>query len=101
MPTVGINPTAPTVQGADWSGLWLRTQRSLVTALDLARILVFDAVILVMGNGLVHLTTKWIDADDGFVKASLRLSHGLFLLLYFILVCAHVIEFFKGQRRKP
>lgn len=99
---MAIDPPAeaPLVGKADWSGVWLRTQRSCVTTLDLARILLFDAIILVLGNGVIYLTAKGVPAsDNGFLGVAQKLSHGLFLLLYFILACFHVVEFLKEQRR--
>ena len=91
--------SAQTSTKADWSGLWLRTQRRCVTTLDIACILFFDSIILALGNGVVYLTTLFSRAsDDDFLKVAQKLSHGLFLLLYFIVVCFHVIEFFKEQR---
>jgi hypothetical protein len=70
-----------------------------VTTLDLLRILLFDAVILALGNGLVQLTSKFFDSGDRFFQVASTMSHGLFLLLYFIVVLFHVVEFLREQRR--
>jgi len=83
----------------DWSGLWMRMQRSCVTTLDLLRILLFDAIILVFGNGLVQLTSRFVAQGDKFFDIALKLSHGLFLLLYIIIVTFHIVEFIQEQRR--
>jgi len=92
-------PTKPEGPKADWRGLWLRTQRSCITTLDLLRILIFDAIILLVGNGLVQLTSRLGVASDGFFQVALKLSHGLFLLLYVIIVTFHIVEFIQEQRR--
>jgi len=84
---------------ADWRGLWFRMQRSCVTTLDLLRILLFDAIILLFGNGLVQLTSRFAVEGDKFFHIALKLSHGLFLLLYGIVVTFHIVEFVKEQRR--
>jgi hypothetical protein len=92
-------PSKPEQPHPDWRGLWLRIQRSCVTTLDLFRIMFFDAVILILGNGIVQLTAKFVTENDGFFRVASRLSQGLFLLLYVIVVTFHIVEFFQEQRR--
>jgi len=82
----------------EWAGLWLRIQRSLITALDFSRILVFDAVILMIGYGVTHVTARWTDKRDDLFVVAVKLSHGLFLLLYVVVVVFHIVEFIKDQR---
>jgi hypothetical protein len=96
------NPSAeaPVVAKPDWSGLWLRTQRSCVTTLDLVRILLFDAIILLVGKGILYATDRWAGANDGFFKVAHQVSHGLFLLLYVIVAGFHVVEFLIDQRAR-
>ena len=91
-------PLPDTSQQPDWKGLWLRTQRSAVTTLDIARILGFDGIILLMGNGIVSFVGKVVDSKDGFFALAEQLSHGLFLLLYGVTVAVHVVEFIREQR---
>jgi hypothetical protein len=92
-------PTKSDAAKPDWRGLWFRTQRRCVTTLDLLEILLFDAIILVFGNGLVHLTSKFIVVGDDVFQVALKLSHGLFLLLYVIVVTFHIVEFVQEHRR--
>jgi hypothetical protein len=100
-PTVQAAPSEPLrEEKPDWSGLWIRTQRSCVTTLDLARILLFDAIILFIGKAILYATDKWIQANDQFFKVAHQLSHGLFLLLYVTVAGFHVIEFIWDQRRR-
>ena len=101
-PTVQAAPSTEPLhqEKPDWSGLWTRTQRSCVTTLDLARILLFDAIILLIGKAILYATDKWMQANDEFFKVAHRLSHGLFLLLYVIVAGFHVIEFILDQRRR-
>ena len=68
-------------------------------ALDVARILVCDAVILFLGNGLVHLAGTYIKDVDGFFALTVSLSHGLFALLYVVVAYIHVFELVRETRR--
>jgi hypothetical protein len=85
----------------EWAGLWVRTQRSCITALDLARILACDAVILLFGKIATHFTAKWADGNDQFYAVAHTLSQGLFLLLYFVVACFHIYEFVREQQLEP
>lgn len=67
-------------------------------ALDFLRIFFFDGVILLGGNGIVFLTSKFIVNNDGIFHAARRVSDALFLLLYVIVVFFDIIEFFREQR---
>lgn len=97
---MAATPSAQAAIRPDWSSLWLRTQRSCITTLDLARILIFDAIVLVLGNGVIHLTSRLAAPSDEFFQAAHKLSQGLFLLLYFIVVCFHVVEFIVEKRHE-
>jgi hypothetical protein len=96
-PDAAAGVQLPIGQKADWSGLWVRTQRSCVMTLDITRILVLDAVLLAIGYLIIRLTALIADGDAFFLVAH-KLSHGLFLLLYVILAGFDIVELFKGRR---
>ena len=89
----------PGLEKADWLGLWQRVQTSFISALDVLRILVVDAVTLSFGYGIVQLTSHVTLPGDGFFQIAEKLSHGLFLLLYVILATIHTLAFLKDQQR--
>lgn len=50
-----------------------------------------------MGKGVVYITEKLVASNNRFLEAAHTLSHVLFLLLYFITVSYHVVEFIREQ----
>ncbi len=50
-----------------------------------------------MGKAVVYLTEKLVAPGNRFLEAAHLLSHMLFLLLYFITVGYHVVEFIREQ----
>jgi hypothetical protein len=88
----------PSDTGADWSGLWVRTQRGCVMTLEITRILILDAIILGIGDCLIRVTA-WIAGSDGFLAVAQKLSSGLFLLLYVLLAGFHIAEFVRANSR--
>ncbi len=63
------------------------------------QIIVFDTIILIVSNVLVHITSKFVTDDDAFFGVAKKLSYGLFVLLYAIVVFLHIVEFIKEQHQ--
>jgi hypothetical protein len=84
---------------ADWPGLWQRLQRRCITALELLQIMVLDAVILLAAGFIFWLFSTFAPEGNAVLQAGKKLSHGMFLILYTIVVFFDVVGFFKNQRR--
>ena len=96
---MATNPPEQEVTKADWSGIWVRTQRSCIRTLDFARIFVFDGGILALGKGVIYVSAKLGAPGNRYLEAAHTLSHMLFLLLYVITVFLDVVEYVMEQRR--
>jgi hypothetical protein len=65
---------------------------------DVLSILVLDAVVLLVANGLIVLVEYFTRGENVFFKAAKDLSHGSFLLLYVAWVAWDIWEFVKQPR---
>jgi hypothetical protein len=97
---MATNQPAGAVTKADWSGFWVRTQRSCIRTLDFARIFLFDGGILALGKGVVYISAKLGAPGNKYLEAAHTLSQMLFLLLYVITVCVDVVEYILEQRHQ-
>ncbi len=82
---------------SDWIGLRQRLKRRFIRAMDIASILIFDLVFLL----LVYLLTWIIEATttegDVVLDVARAVSHGTSLLLYLVWVVLDLLEFFRDE----
>jgi hypothetical protein len=91
--------TASNAAETAWRNLGWRVQARFITAIDVLSILLLDGVILAGGYGVIRLTEYLSDSASTFFEAARQLSAGLFLLLYAVTVCFHVVRFIKQELR--
>lgn len=80
-----------------WRSLGRRLEERLIVAIDLVSILLFDAVILMVGYGVIWIVEVNTNADDRFFGIAKAISNGTFLLLYVVWACWDLWSFARGQ----
>ncbi|MGA9566985.1 MAG: hypothetical protein WBS19_15800 [Candidatus Korobacteraceae bacterium] len=80
-----------------WTDFGLRVEKRIVSALDVASILVLDAVILLLGFLVIKGAEKVADPPNAFFDVVVQVSHGAFLLLYVAFAGRHLWEFIKSE----
>lgn len=81
----------------EWRHLSERLNRRLVRTVDIASILLLDAVILLFGYGLIWLVETWTDSGNSYVAVAVEISGGTFLLLYLVFVVGDLWEFLRSS----
>lgn len=97
-----LNRCKGTVSGEmatrEWAHLWARLQRRAIRVIDIATILVCDALI----NGFGYLIAQVVASnkpDNRFLAAASKLSEGAFLLLYVTWVGVDLYEYVRTEIR--
>ncbi len=63
----------------------------------LLRILLQDAIILVVGFAVEFVFEHWMHSDQPAFRVALNISSGFFLLLYGVMVTVHFVRYFREQ----
>ena len=88
-------PENQTMRNSDWSELRHRVRRRIIFAIDLASIVILDAVILVLGSCLTLAVEHLTPNKNEFLRIAINFSDGTFLFLYVIVSGFHIYEFVK------
>lgn len=81
----------------EWYHLGERLNWRLVRTLDIASILLLDAVILLFGYGLIWLVETLTDSGNSYFAVAIEISGGTFLLLYLVFVVGDLWEFLRSS----
>jgi diacylglycerol kinase len=82
---------------SEWEGLGRRLQRRLARTIDVLSILFFDAVVLVVANGLLWCVDRFTSDKSALFKAVKDVSHASLVLLYIAWVAWDVWEFVRDS----
>jgi len=80
-----------------WTDLGMRVEKRIISALDVASILLLDSVILLLGFLVVKGAERLADPPNRFFDVVVQISHGAFLLLYLAFAGRHLWEFIKSD----
>jgi len=81
----------------EWRGLAERLNQRLIRALDIASILLLDAVILLIGYGLLKLVDSLTDSGNSYFSVAVEISGGTFLLLYLVFIVRDLWDFLQSS----
>lgn len=79
----------------DWRSFAERLNKRLIRALDIASILILDAVILLIGYGLLWLVDSLTYSGNSYFSVAVEVSGGTFLLLYLVFVVGDLWDFLR------
>jgi hypothetical protein len=82
---------------SEWTDLQGRLKRRLIRAVDVASILLFDLVFLLLGYLLTWIVEITTNEGDAILDLARNISHGTFLLLYLVWVVLDLVEFFRDE----
>ena len=84
----------------DWSALRHRLERRVIRVVDIASILLADAVIVWLGFKLVKTAAAYANSGDPYFEAARKLSHAVFLIMYVAYVAVDLSEYIRDEYRR-
>jgi hypothetical protein len=82
---------------SEWQAFAERLERRLIRSLDVASILILDAIILVLGYVILWFVNKVTSDEDAFFNVAKAISHGTLVLLYLCWAVSDVWEFLRHE----
>lgn len=84
----------------DWLALAKRAERRLIRTLDIFSILICDLVVITVGYTVTSVAKYLSRPGSPFFSAAERISEGMFLIIYAIMVSRDCWEFLTGEARE-